>query len=162
MFSLVHVIKSRTLIPQLVSAILRVRSSLSVMSVGDSAAASPTYQAGAVINVHQELTALALQAANVRQIFSLLWYISNILIKFIFVCSSLYFSALFLFICFLFYLFVFFSSFFFCVCFALFYCVFLLSFFLSFFLSFLFIFFCLCCFFLLFYFCLILFVYLWL
>ncbi len=72
LFSLVHVIQSRTLIPQLVSAILRVRSSLSVMSVGDSAAASPTYQAGAVINVHQELTALALPAANVRQIFSLL------------------------------------------------------------------------------------------
>lgn len=48
----------------LVSAILRVRSALSVMSVGVSAAAGPTYQAGAVINVHQELTALALPDAN--------------------------------------------------------------------------------------------------
>lgn len=34
------------------------------MSVGVSAAAGPTYQAGAVINVHQELTALALLDAN--------------------------------------------------------------------------------------------------
>lgn len=32
--------------------------------MGVSAAAGPTYQAGAVINVHQELTALALPDAN--------------------------------------------------------------------------------------------------
>ncbi len=141
LISLVHVvIKSRSLIPQLVSAILRVRSSLSVMSVGDSAAASPTYQAGAVINVHQELTALALPAANVRQIFSLLWYISNILIKFIFVCSSLYFSALFLFICFLFYLFVFWISFFYFLCLFCFILLCFLSFFLVYFLLFMLLF----------------------
>lgn len=70
MVSFVYVfIKTSTFFPQLVSAILRVRSAQSVMSVGVSAAAGPTYQAAAVINVHRGLMALALPGANVRDIF---------------------------------------------------------------------------------------------
>lgn len=46
------------------SVILRVRSAQSVMSVGVSAAAGPTYQAGAVINVQRGLMGLALPGAN--------------------------------------------------------------------------------------------------
>lgn len=63
------IIKTSTFIPQLASVILRVRSAQSVMSVGVSAAAGPTCQAGAVINVQRGLMDLALPGANVRDIF---------------------------------------------------------------------------------------------
>lgn len=82
MFLFVYVIINiRTFFPQRASVILKVRSALSVMFVVVSAAAGPTYQAGAVRNVHQELTALALLDANVREISVRIYFMVSLLLS---------------------------------------------------------------------------------